>query len=129
MVDLAELKTIVQDDGRLRRRWTPLPQHLDTYRRLLQRIKPSRCSLLIVLPYSQRRTRPDWTRIVAISRHRIPFSVVEELAPLLAPAVVEMGVVPLIMPLAEQDLSQMDWKTPIVKAMSDNGYLLFANKS
>jgi hypothetical protein len=127
MVDLAELRDVVEDTDRLSNRWAPLPAHLGVYRSFLRRKRPNRSSLVIALPYSQRRARPDWAKIVAISRFRIPFSVVEELSRLLAPAVVEMGVLPLIMPLAERELSQMEWRTPIVRDMADSGYLLFSN--
>lgn len=125
MVELSELRNIVKDRGRLSNRWPQLPAHLRFYSDHLRRRAPKRSSSLIVLPYSQARSRPDWTKIIAIANFRMPFSVVEELAVLLAPAVVEMGVVPVIVPLPERSFAKMTWKSPIVRAMMNHGVLLF----
>ena len=125
MVELTELRKIVQDRGRLTQRWTRLPPHLDFYKQALRGKQTRRSLSLIVLPYSQPKSQPDWVKIIAISTYRKPFSVIEELASLLAPAVVEMGIVPVIVPLAERAFAEMSWKTPIVKAMTAYGFLLF----
>jgi hypothetical protein len=63
--------------------------------------------------------------MIAIARFRTPFSVIEELAALLAPVVAEVGVVPMIVPIAEGSLAELTWKTPIIRAMTDQGVLLF----
>jgi hypothetical protein len=129
MVELSELKEIVKDRDRLAERWGQLPSHLSYYSDQLRIRAPKKASSLIVLPYSQPQSRPDWAKIIAIANYRNPFSVIEELAVLLAPAVVEMGIVPSIVPLPERSFLEMTWKTPIVRAMSNHGVLLFDEES
>jgi hypothetical protein len=128
MIELSKLRAVVRDRGRLSGRLTQLPPHLGVYSDQLRKKAPKKASLLIVLPYSQPQSRPDWTKIIAISNFRTPFSVIEELAALLAPAVVEIGIVPSIVPVPERSFLEMTWKTPIVRAMQNYGVLLFDQK-
>ena|ERR1035437_9591234 len=126
MIEFAELRTIVNDRKRLKGRWDHLPQHIDFFSDYLRQGRaPKRTSSLIVLPYSKWQSKPDWTKIIAISHYRTPFSIIEELSILLAPAVVEIGIVPIIVPMAERSFADMNWQTPIVRAMTNHGISLF----
>lgn len=125
MVELIELTQIVRNRDRLADRWTRFPAHLDFYSKILLMHEPKKSSTVIVLPYSQPRTRPDWAKIIAISNFRVQYSVIEEMSKLLASAVAEMGVVPLIVPIAERSFKEMTWSTPIVRAMAAHGVLMY----
>ncbi len=126
MIELADLRTHIRD-GRTPPGLHDLPKHIFHYTRSLLEWQPRRAATLIALPKSRRRvpSNVDWTQIIAIVRFRTPFAVIEELANVLAPAVLEMGIVPTIVPLAEPTLLEMNWQTPIVRAMTTQGFLVF----
>ena len=80
---------------------------------------------MVVLPFSPRNPYPDWVNTVAIGNYRCPFSVIEELSRLLAPVVIATGVVPVIIPFPQRAFTAVTVRTPIVRHMVDDGYLLF----
>jgi len=126
MIELSELINIVSDRQRLRGRWDRLPQHIDYFSEFLRKRRaPTKTTSLIVLPYTKWQSKPDWKKVIALSKYRTLFSVIEELSILLAPAVVEIGIVPQIIPVMERSLKEMNWRTPFVRAITDNGVLLF----
>lgn len=125
MIELSKFKNIVGNRERLRDRWYKFPAHMDFYSDALVKGHPKKFSTVIVLPFSRPYAKPDWAKIIAISNFRAQYSVIEEMAQILAPAVVEMGVVPLIVPIAEKSFREMTWSTPIVAAMTKHGILLY----
>ena len=125
MVLLQELNQIASNRERLIDRWGQLPKHIDFYSEVLYGSNIQKTSSLIVLPYSRPHSNPDWAKLIAISHFRSQFSVIEEIAKILAPAVVEMGVVPVIAPIKENVLEVMSWGSPIVKAISKHGALIY----
>ncbi len=106
MVLLQELNQVASNRERLVDQWGELPKHIDFYSKALYERGLQKTSSLIVLPYSRPHSRPDWAKLVAISHFRFQFSVIEEIAKILAPAVVEMGVVPIVAPIKEKELQQ-----------------------
>lgn len=125
MVELPQLLHIVSDISRLAERWPNLPSHLKYFSRSLYERRPKRARSAIMLPYSHARSRPDWAKIVVIGSYRTPFALIEEIAASLAPAVSEFGIVPLIVPMTEKSFEELSWATPIVRAMSRDGSMLF----
>lgn len=125
MIELAELHQVVSSRRQdLMSEWD-LPSHLDHFSDALITHPPRKTVSAFALPYSRSGARPDWAKVVAFGQYRIPFSVIEELARLLAPQVVQTGVVPVILPIKAKALRSMTWRTPIIKALSKNGFTLF----
>ncbi|MCP9889052.1 hypothetical protein KBY96_14085 [Cyanobium sp. ATX 6A2] len=125
MIELAELHQVVSNRRQeLTMQWD-LPRHLGQFSDALVTRPPRKTVSAFALPYSRSGARPDWAKIVAFGRFRIPFSVIEELAKLLAPQVVQTGVVPVILPIEVQELRSMTWRTPIIKSLRKYGVALF----
>jgi hypothetical protein len=85
---------------------------------------PRRVLAVIALPW-RRSTRDRWTRLVAFGRYRAAYAVIEELASVLAPTVLQTGLVPVVMPLSAQHVLGMTRDTPFVRRAVESGVVLF----
>jgi hypothetical protein len=98
--------------------------YLPSYADRLNTRRPERVLGVVALPWP--RPRSDrWTRLVAFARYRRAYSVIEELADVLAPAVLETGLVPMIVPIRDRDVLGMTAETPFVRRTIERGVVLF----
>jgi len=125
MVEILDLLKVVQVSERLRPRWPQLPNHLGSFKDGLYINPPKRTSAVIALPTLGSRIPPDWLTFVAVGRFRAAFSLIEELARLLAPTALNLGTVPRLVPLSEAALQGMTWDTPVIRDLRGNGLLLY----
>jgi hypothetical protein len=98
--------------------------YLGSYADRLATRPPKRVLAVVALP--SLRTRTDtWTRLLAFGRYLRAYSIIEELAGTLATAVLDTGLVPLIVPIRDRDLLGMTLQTPFVQRTIARGVVLF----
>ena len=125
MVVLEELLSVVRLQRRLEEHRLEFPQHLHTFSDYLMTTPPSRVLAVLALPSRRTIEGSDWTRFITIGRFRAAFSVIEELAHILTPAVLSTGILPTIIPYNYKAFEGMTWQTPIIRSLKSNGLMLF----
>lgn len=88
---------------------------------------PRRVEAIVSLQGNGRHTE-DWSRLLVIARFTSPHSPIEAVARSLAKAVLEAGIVPLIVPLNVREFETMTWDTPIVRRIATRSAVLFRSK-
>lgn len=71
--------------------------------------RPERVTAMFALPgrrISSRRLQP--TRLVAVSRYRTPYSIIARVAESIALAILTTGVIPIIDPIRESEMQELD---------------------
>jgi hypothetical protein len=125
MVEISDLLAVVRVRERLLPRWPQLPNHLGSFKDGLYIDPPKKTSAVIALPAVAPRVMPDWLTFVAVGRFRAAFSLIEELARILAPTALNLGTVPRLVPINETAFKGMTWHTPIIRDLQNNGLLLY----
>lgn len=125
MVQLSELLTRLPTPEQGRSRWiSDGASYLLHYSDVLSTNPPDK--LLGVVAWPWRRQGPDrWSRFLAIGRYRVAYSLIEGLASHLASAVLQTGVVPLIVPIRDRSLLGMTLDTPLIRQTIETGVRLF----
>ena len=127
-MELSQLETILSDHSRLENRWGQLPEYVHFASRILRERPPKKASIVVAVPMRRGVQRVEWQEFVAIASFRTPFSVIEELARILAPFATETGIVPLIRPTHRRRLEELDWSSRYIRELVDNGALISGSK-
>jgi hypothetical protein len=125
MVEISDLLAAVRVRERLLPRWPQLPNHLGSFKDGLYINPPKKTTALIALPTLAPRNVPDWLTFVAVGRFRAAFSLIEELARILALTALNLGTVPRLVPLNEAAFQGMTWDTPVIRGLQDDGFILY----
>ena len=125
MVELVSLQELVRSRRQVPLSDSTLPSHLGHFSDALCANPPRRTTSVFALPFSHGNATADWAEIVAFGRYRFAFSLIEELAKVLAPEVVRTGVVPSILPVRVSALAAMTWSNPLVKTLAMDGVHLY----
>lgn len=125
MVEISDLIAVVRVRERLLPRWPQLPSHLGSFKDGLYINPPKKTSAVIALPAMVPHIVPGWLTFVAIGRFRAAFSLIEELARILAPTALNLGAVPRLVPINEASFQGMTWDTPVIRDLRDSGLLLY----
>lgn len=89
---------------------------------------PRRVWAVIAVSPPQRRVRRRYELpLVAVSRFRSEYSVIEAVARSLARAILETGVVPIIQPIRQAEIESMHEDTPFVKMLATRGFRVWSD--
>lgn len=121
---MIEFRQLVQE-LRVRRdhaaRGAYYPLHFHHFADALRSARPPRIAAVLTIPFP---SREDWSRLIAVARFRVPFSVILDLARVLAGPALNGGVVPTIVPL-RVDRHGMTENTPLIRQIRQSGLLLY----
>ena len=123
-MQLSELLTSIPTVREAADRWMADDAlYLPNYADHLNTRRPRRVLGVVAVPWPRRRS-DRWTRLVAFGRYHRAYAIIEQLADVLAPAALETGLVPLIVPFRDRDLLGMTIDTPFVRRTVANGVVL-----
>ena len=99
---------------------------LFTFADSFETTKPPNILTVIAVPPRPVLSSRHWLHFITVVKSmRSEYGQIERLAEQLAPAVLQTGIVPIVEPLAERELEQMNYDFPVVRAMFDRGSLLY----
>lgn len=92
----------------------------------LYTVRPKNILAAIAIPPRPERDERAWLRIVTITTgYRSAFAAIHVLAESLAPTVRELGIVPVIQPIKDDELTALAVDSRIVTVMTERGAVLY----
>ncbi len=82
----------------------------------------------IALPFSGERWQKSHVELLISGRFRSDYKLIRSLAPLLAPAFLSCGVLPIIIPVPNQQLKAIDWSGPWVRRIRNAGLTIYESE-
>ena len=126
-MNLHEFLSLVRRTGRSpsNRQFTGFGQ-LPSFADQLQTVRPRNVRAVIALPPWPVRSSRRWLHLLALATgYRADFTLIHRLAADLVPAVLNTGIVPIIEPLHERDLTTLEANSEIIVNVLSRGTLLY----